>query len=201
MSITTYDELKSSIADFLNRDDMTSIIPTFISLAEAQIARDLRHWKQEKRVETAVNQRYENLPNDWLEVKFIALSTGKMLQSISPAEMAELRGQDNTAATPRYVRMTANQIELYPTPDVDTNISMLYYARIPALSNTNTYSWLLVDAPDVMLYGALMHSAPYLADDSRTAVWAGLYKAGIDKLSLESDRAHTSGPLRMGVPR
>ena len=46
MAITTYAELKSSIANWLNRDDLTSVIPDFISLAEAQIARDVRHWRQ-----------------------------------------------------------------------------------------------------------------------------------------------------------
>ena len=35
MAITTYSELKTSIANFLDRDDLTSVIPDFISLAEA----------------------------------------------------------------------------------------------------------------------------------------------------------------------
>ena len=35
MALTNFTELKSSIADFLNRDDLTSVIPTFIALAEA----------------------------------------------------------------------------------------------------------------------------------------------------------------------
>ena len=61
MAITTYAELKSSIANWLNRDDLTAVIPDFIALAEAQIARDIRHWRQEKRVTTSVNEQYENL--------------------------------------------------------------------------------------------------------------------------------------------
>jgi hypothetical protein len=201
MAITTYAELKSSIADFLNRDDLTSIIPTFISLAEAQIARELRHWKQEKRVTTSVDERYENLPNDWLELKMIALATGKMMQTVSSSEMAERRAQSNTAAEPRLVRVTADQLEFYPTPDTATNISMLYYARIPALSASATTNWLLTDAPDVLLYGSLIHSAPYLSDDTRTQIWASLYQSGVDKLNLESDKGRVTGPLKMGVPR
>ena len=201
MSITTYAELKTAIADFLNRDDLTAVIPTFISLAEAQIARDVRHWKQEKRVTTSVDERYENLPNDWLEIKLVALTTGKMLQTVSMSEMAEMRAASGTAATPRYVRLTADQIEFYPTPNAATDISMLYYARIPALSDTDTTNWLLTDAPDVLLYGALVHSAPYLADDARASIWGALYQAGVGKLNLESQKGQTAGPLRMGVPR
>lgn len=201
MAIATYDELKTAIADFLNRDDLTAIIPTFISLAEAQIARDLRHWKQEKRVTTSVDERYENLPNDWLEIKLVALSTGKMLQTVSASEMSERRSQSDIAAEPRFVRMTADQIELYPTPSEAIDISMLYYARIPALSDTDTTNWLLTDAPDVLLYGSLVHSAPYLTDDNRASIWGALYQSGVDKLNLESQKGSIAGPLRMGVPR
>ena len=49
MALTNYTGLKASIADFINRDDLTSVIPDFISLAEAQINRDIRHWKMEAR--------------------------------------------------------------------------------------------------------------------------------------------------------
>ena len=201
MSITTYAELKTAIADFLNRDDLTSVIPTFISLAEAQIARDVRHWKQEKRVTTSADERYENLPSDWLEIKLVALTTGKMLQTVSMSEMAELRASSNTAAEPRYVMLTADQIEFYPTPSAATDISMLYYARIPALSDTDTTNWLLTDAPDILLYGALLHSAPYLTDDQRVTVWGSLYQAGVEKLNLENQKGRITGPMRMGVPR
>ena len=201
MAITTYAELKTAIADFLNRDDLTAVIPTFISLAEAQIARDVRHWKQEKRVTMSVDERYENLSNDWLEIKMVALTTGKMLQTISASEMARRREGSNASAEPRYIRMTADQIEFYPTPDAATDISMLYYARIPALSDTDTTNWLLTDAPDVLLYGALLHSAPYLTDDARAAIWGALYQAGVEKLNLENQKGRITGPMRMGVPR
>ena len=37
MPITTYAELKSTIADFLNRDDLANVATTFISLAETDM--------------------------------------------------------------------------------------------------------------------------------------------------------------------
>ena len=78
---------------------------------------------------------------------------------------------------------------------------MLYYGRIPALSDIETSNWLLNDAPDVLLYGALLQSAPYLVDDARVQVWAGLYQSGVEALNIENEKARVSGPLSMGVPR
>jgi len=201
VSITTYAELKSAIADFLNRDDLTSTIPTFISLGEAQIARDVRHWKQEKRVTTSVDERYENLPNDWIELKLITLSTGAMLETVAPSNMADMRARSDTPGVPKYVRMTADQLEFYPTPSAATDISMLYYARTPALSDASPTNWLLSDAPDVLLYASLIHSAPYLAEDARVQIWGSLYQSGVEKLNIENQRGRVTGPMRMGIPR
>ena len=49
MTITNFGTLKTAIADTLNRDDMTSVIPQFVSLAQARFNRELRTWKQETR--------------------------------------------------------------------------------------------------------------------------------------------------------
>jgi len=40
--ITTYAELQTSIATWLVRDDLTAIIPDFITLAESKFKRDIR---------------------------------------------------------------------------------------------------------------------------------------------------------------
>ena len=39
MSITDYGELKSAVSDWINRDDLTTRVPDFIRLAEAEIFR------------------------------------------------------------------------------------------------------------------------------------------------------------------
>ena len=201
MAITNYSELQSTIADFLNRDDLTAVIPTFISLAEARIARDLRHWKQEKRVTANMDERYENLPNDVIEIRQLQLTAGGRILSISSAEMEDRRAVSDVGGKPKYMRLTADQIELYPTPDEAYEVSMLYYGRIPALSNSEPDNWLLIDAPDVLLYGALTQAAPYLGEDNRIAIWTGLYQSGIDALNIESEKARVAGPLRIGIPR
>jgi len=201
MAITTYAELKSSIANWLNRDDLTAVIPDFIALAEAQIARDIRHWRQEKRVTTLVNEQYENLPIDWLEMIQIQLTAGGRLQVISAAELQERKEASSIAQKPKHYRLTSDQIEFYPAPDSSYEVAMQYYARVPALSDAETFNWILTEYPDIYLYGSLVHAAPYLADDQRITVWAALYQSAVDALNQDNTKSRVSGPLRMGIPR
>ena len=201
MSITTYAELQSAVADFLNRDDLTSVIPTFIALAQASMDRDIRHWRQEKRVETTLDEQYENFPNDFLEIQEISLTDGTRLEMVSVAFMQERKAESIATGKPRYFRVTADQFEFYPKPDASYGLSMQYYARTPALSATNTSNWILTYAPDAYLYGALAPAAPYLGEDNRIQIWAALYQNAIEGLRLDGERGKYSGPLKMGVPR
>ena len=66
MALSNYTGLKASIADFLNRDDLTAVIPDFITLAEAQINRDIRHFKMEARSsgQQSSGDEYMQVPSD-----------------------------------------------------------------------------------------------------------------------------------------
>jgi hypothetical protein len=81
---------------------------------------------------------------------------------------------------------------LYPTPDDAYDIELLYVAKIPDLA-TASVNWVLQDAPDVYLYGSLLHSAPYLVEDARIAVWAQMYSAAVAQLNQSSEKARMSG--------
>lgn len=194
MSITTYDELQSSIADTLNRDDLTSVIPSFISLAEASLNRDLRHWRNENRAIAPVNSRYTALPSDFVEPIRMELSGDKTkITLMSHYEMQTLRQSSNDrAGKPLHYNITQGEVELFPTPDSTYNLEMYYYGKIPSLSSSVATNQVLTNFPDVYLYGSLLHSAPYLGDDQRTQVWASLYKVAVDAINTESQRAKQS---------
>lgn len=196
MAIETYSELKTSVADFLNRDDLTSVIPTFISLAEAQINRDVRHWQMENRASATIDSQYLTRPGDWVETIRLHLTSNgtRSLDLLSAQAMADKRqGAENATGIPRYYRHSENQFELYPSPDGSYGAELLYYQKIPALSDSNTSNWLLSDYPDVYLYGALTHSSPYLAEDARIAVWAQLYSAAVARVNQTSEDSVYSG--------
>ena len=199
MAITNYTNLQTTIADFLNRDDLTSVIPTFIQLSEAQMNRDIRHYEMEKRAtgEQSAGDAYMQVPSDWLETIRLSLTASgtSAVTMASRAAIADIRAKNENVSTklPYYYCHVDGQFELYPTPVEDTDFELLYYAKIPSLSASATTNWLLTNHPDVYLYGALLHSAPYLAEDARVAVWAQMYSAAVQNVNTASEKARYSG--------
>jgi hypothetical protein len=199
MPITTYAELKTNIADFLNRDDLTSVSSTFVSLAEADLNRQIRHWRQEKRSTAEIDTQYSAIPADMLEVIRFYITSGdtRPLELISQAEMLDRKFRNlNTSGQPAYYAVTAGELEVYPVPDGTYTSELYYFAKTDALSDSNTSNWILEHYPDAYLYGSLIHSAPYLKDDARIQVWAALYQNAIDAINRASEKAKFGGSGR-----
>jgi len=197
MALSTFAELKTSIADWLNRDDLTSAIPDFISLAEANMDRSIRHWRMEKRVTANVSGQYTGLVGDYLEGIRFSIASGDRLELLSQGEMQQRRtAYDDTTGKPQYYAISDGQLELYPTPDGTYAVEMLYYGQITPLSDSNTTNWLLTHHPDAYLYGSLLHAAPYLGEDQRAGTWGSLYQGALDAINKESSNAKFGGSGR-----
>ena len=200
MSITNYSELKSSIADWLLRDDLTSVIPTFISLAEAKFNRRIRDYRMVKRAQADIENAYFQIPSDWLENIRFQINTTPIvtLEYVTPDQAAEEKRLHSSAAKPAFFTMIGDEFQVVPAPDSTYDVTLTYYSKIPALSDSNTSNWLLSVAPDMYLYGALMEAAPYLDEDARIQVWGGLLEQAFNAIQIESDRAKTgSSSIRM----
>lgn len=193
MAISTYSELQSAIADELNRQDLASVIPTWISLAEATFNRLLRHRKMLCRATATLDSQFTALPADFLEAKNIQLNTAPVtsLEFVTIEEADQLRAQYQYSTTPVYYTIVGETIEVVPNPGDDQTIELVYYRKIPALSSGS--NWLFRDHPDIYFYGALQHSAPYLKDDQRLQVWSTITSNLIEQINLESDKAEHSG--------
>ena len=206
MALTTYTELKASLADWLNRSDLTSVIPDFISLAEAQMERQLRTRQMIVRATAlfAAAAEYGTVPDDFLEVKSIKLDTNPVT-SLTFQTIDSLDQLSNTtylsSGKPLYFTVVGNQFRLLPIPDGAYTADLVYYAKLTKLSASVATNWLLTQAPDVYLYGSLLQAAPYLQDDARISVWSSLYLAGLDQLQVADDRGSTSGGALMARAR
>lgn len=193
---TTYAELQTEIADFLNRDDLTATIPTFIKLAEAGFNRDIRHYEMESRQTADTDDRFLTRPSDWLEtIRMNLTGNGTApLRLMSVASMQSERERTlDTSGTPMYYAHVDGKFELFPSPSSSVNVELLYFAKIPALTVSNTSNWLLNSYPDLYLYASLMHTAPYLQEDTRVELWTSLYRQLMEAINYESNAAKWSG--------
>jgi hypothetical protein len=200
-TITNYATLQSAIADYLNRADLTSQIQTFIQFCEADLNTRLRSREMIVNATATSDGQFVALPPDWLEAINMMIVGGQSpLRYITPDE-ADTIIKAQTYTSTRFYSMTTGVIELVPPAVDDITIDMVYYGKIPALSDANTTNWLLTKAPDVYLYGALTHAAPFLMDDQRMAVFSQIYLARVQSLQDESQKALHSGSPLISRPR
>jgi hypothetical protein len=192
MALDTYSALQTSIAGWLNREDLTTQIPDFIALAEARFNRELRVNAMVDRVFTVANTDYVALPDDWLQHISIMVTdptdTYSAIEYINVEQYNHLRN-DGLTGTSRYYTIIDSNILLLPAPTENTTIEIVYYKKIAALSDTNTSNWLLARSPDLYLHGALIQAEAYLNNDERINLWAGSVQKTIADMNLESERA------------
>lgn len=192
MPLSTYTELKAAIASWLNREDLTSQIPDFITLAEAKFNRELRTNDMVARDYTVATEGYVDLPTDWLQhISMVVTSpadTYEALTYIAPEEYYD-RQKDGLTGTARYYTIINNKILLLPVPTSNTSLEIVYYEKIQALSGSNASNWLLARSPDLYLYTSLLQAEAYLVNDERIPLWAGAADKIIAGMTLESERA------------
>lgn len=195
-TITNYSTLKSTIADYLNRADLTSQIETFIQLAEADLNTRLRCREMIVRAEATSDEEFVQLPSNWLEAINLHIVGGKQPLRYITLDEADTLNSLQVYTAPNFYSLMNGAIEIIPAPAQNIEIEMIYYRTIPALSDQNTTNWLLTKAPDVYLYGALTHAAPFLMDDQRIPVFAQIYMTRTQALNDESQRSlHSGSPL------
>lgn len=195
-TITNYSTLQSTIADYLNRADLTSQIQTFIQFTEADLNTRLRCQEMIVRAEAESSNEYVQLPSDWLEAINLHIVGGQQPLRYVTLDQADIIKKTQFYTAPNNYSIMDGAIEIIPAPTANITLEMIYYGKIPALSDSNTTNWLLTKAPDVYLYGALTHAAPFLMDDQRMATFGQIYLTRTKDLVDTSDKAmHSGSPL------
>lgn len=213
LDFTDYDGLQQAIADTLNRQDLEEEIPGWIQLAEEKHKTEVRIRDMLTRTTTQITARTLALPTGFLELKRLrvaATSTGHPydIEQVSSEELTKYWRSTSIANgltsvmlgrpanMPKYVAIDELfEFDVDPSmfTDDEPYAQILYWKALTALSDNNTSNALLTRAPGVYFYGALVHSAPFLLDDERIAIWQTAYSAGVAALNAV-DRKR-GGPL------
>lgn len=168
----SYDGLKASVADFLNRGDLASAIPDFITLAEAQMTRRFagrlrqglpvpRRMIVRADAAIAAGSEYVPAPADFHGPIDFVLGDTLVLDYLDSTNLAQEKQLARVIGAPCWYALVGSELQLYPAADQDYAGELTYIARVPALSEASPANWILTDYPDAYLYGALVQSAPY----------------------------------------
>ena len=183
----TYAGLQASVADFLNRADLTATIPDFIRMAEVHLNRTIRVRKMvgQTTLNLVAGTEYYAMPSDFAEERTITVNTDPPLdltfETMETLDEIARTQAVSYQATPRWVGIVGQRWRFRPLPDTAYVATITYFQKLPPVA-TNGTNWLLTDYPDAYLYGALTAAAPYLQADERTQVWGGLFNEAIQAI-------------------
>lgn len=168
MSLDTYANLKTEIADWLNKSNLTTRIDSFIDLAEAQINRDLRTQDMEAVATSTASSnpidltaspftRYKKMR----ALKIVSGGADYPLNYISP-DMFNARYSAEASGFPEYYTIIGTSLYLDPAPNSTYTYTAYYYQGLNPLSGSNTSNWVLANHPDLYLFGSLAAARMFL---------------------------------------
>jgi hypothetical protein len=189
--VLTYDSLISTIEQYLERNDAAVVdqIPTFITLAEFEIAQQIKTLGQIE-VAQGVMQAGNPIvqkPARWRKtVSMSVTSSGeKTPVLLRKYEYLTNYNAESPSGLPLYYGdYDYDNWYISPIPDQAYTFEVLIYQRLQPLSSANQTNWITNNAPNAMLFGALLQAVIYLKDDARQ-IFQQKYDMAMQSLKAE----------------
>lgn len=191
MSLGTYTELQAAMGRVAIRSDMSTHAPDCIALAEARFNRELRVRRMIARATATISDEYSAVPSDFIAPRTFIVDE-EAVTYVTPDKADELSLSEDFNGVVKAYTITGSEFRYLPVPTESVTATLTYWQRIPDLA-TNSTNWLLTNAPDAYLYGALVQFAMIVTDD-RLPLWAGAYEQAIASL-IAADRAESLGAV------
>lgn len=218
MTLSTYADLTAAIADYNARSDLTSVIPTFITLTEVMAqfgdgGNDIEplRVREMETTSTALTPDANGnitIPADFLEMRRVTYNSDpkQVLTYLSPSDLNAMYGDadgddDDPDDVDNALHYTIVGSSLTIRPIGSSTVTLDYYQKIPALTASNTTNWLMTKAPTVYLYGCQFQASIYTQNPEAATAYLGLYRnaiMGLQKSELGSKAA--SFVIRAGMP-
>jgi hypothetical protein len=191
MALTNYTTFTATVESYLARNDLTSVIPDFVQMAQLRLSRDLRTERMLKVATTTPTDNKVAFPSDFLELREIHFQGNPpvRLEFQSP-DLFFRNGQTTLSGQSHYFTMLGTEFQFAPSQDTSYTIQILYYAQPTFISSTTASNLYLAYYPDALLYATLAEAEPYLMNDPRVATWSGLYDRAIANIK-KSDLGQT----------
>ena len=206
MALDSYANLKTAIANWITHDDADTVADDLIDLFEADARVDdaIAHayeaeTRQTHTVPAGETHTYIPLPSDWNGARAVRRDCVDM-EALTPEQMdvmvAGNTGFSVSSTHGGYYTIEHQRIRLYPAASENTEIELLYWKQITALDGTNTTNWLLTLAPNLYLYGSLLHAGSFIKSDEDIGRFAQFYEGFRQKLYRNRQMKLYGGGIR-----
>ena len=203
MALNTYTTLKASIANWLNRSDLTAEIQDdFIKLTEADLNSKLRVRSMIAQVDITVNAETADLPTDFLQIRNFYILSGQTktpLVYTTPSSMDTTSGT-STTGKPTTFTILGDTLRFSPKPDATYTAKMNYFKKFPALSSSVATNYILENHPAIYLYGSLFHAANFLGgiNPQQIQTWQQMFATALERLELnDREDEYNGSPLQV----
>jgi hypothetical protein len=202
MSLATYADLKTAIANWTKRTDLTSYLDDLIRVAELRIEREVQTHDSESAlsVDISSSTSMATIPTDFLSLKsaYVDTTGTPSLTQASSDQIYQNRvlGSYRTGV-PQYIAQQGANFIFWPTPASGYTIKGSYYARPGTLSSA-VYT-MFTNNPDLYLYASLAATAPFLKDDARIGLWEAQYQNVKKQIIADEEGYRFGGRLQITV--
>ena len=211
--LTTYAGLQAAVADWLGRDDLTKQIPVFIALCEKRMNRELRLRCMERRAETEVLKGQSAVPLPWrrergnwdvfMEMRDLVWkdADGSIIRNLHYMPVDDYAAGKMPEGLPTQYTIVGRDLFLVPAPAANGTLRLTYYAEIPPLGEDQPDNEVLLNFPDLYLYGTLVESGPFTRSSAPLEIWTEYYTAARQKAEANEVRARFTSNLQMRPAR
>lgn len=183
MALDSFSGLKGEVSDYLDNPQwFTDRANSFVTLFEAKLNRTLRVGAQQATVTLTPVSGAAALPTDFLELVRLTWtgSTRRNLRYVEPGYL-QAAYPDGDSGEPSHYTIEGGNVIVRPVSDTD--LELVYYQKIPALSDTNTSNWVLAAYPDLYLWGVLTEAYAFRGDAEKAAVFNDRASAAVAELA------------------
>lgn len=200
--ITGYASLQTEVGNWLARNIATDA-PALIQMWEARFYRQPRNFGRwmEASFAGTISSSVLTVPADYLGLKYAYVDSSPSSR-LDRASLNQLYGsypRGGCTGRPRLIARDLSNFVFGPAPDSDYDIAGVYYAKPDLMrdyANDAAAHWIIVNAPDLALYGTLLEATPFLQNDKRIPTWQAMYSASLqDYRDLNRDEDVSGSPV------
>lgn len=181
--ISSYTTLLSEAESWLARGDLTSATPGFVQGFEEDFLSDPENhgaW-MESALSVSLSNNVAAVPSDYLGLRIAYFSGYQPLERVTLEQLYKRypRGA-GSSGNARFIARNRTNFEFGPEGATGTLLGT-YYAKPVLLRNYTTGGanavahFLIVNFPQLCLFGTLLQAMPYLKDDARLVMWKSAY--------------------------